>query len=136
MLRQAFKLAGVDKIFKGYLLYFIVVAIVIWIVEPSINRFGDSLWYCFAVATTVGFGDFAATTILGRIITIILSIYSLGVVALFTAIITSFFMDLAKQKASDSAKEFLYDMEHLPEMSKEELQELSERVKHFVEDKK
>lgn len=90
MLRQAFKLAGVDKIFKGYLLYFIVVAIVIWIVEPSINRFGDSLWYCFAVATTVGFGDFAATTILGRIITIILSIYSLGVVALFTAIITSF----------------------------------------------
>ena len=35
-------------------------------------------------------------------------------------------------KASDSVKEFLYDLEHLPELSKEELQELSDRVKVFL----
>ena len=133
ILRQAFKIAGADNIFKGYLGCFVIVAFAIWLVEPSIRTFPDSVWYCFTVATTIGFGDFAAATVIGRVLTVILSIYSIGVVAIFTAIITSFFMDAAKTRASDSAKEFLYEMENLPELSKEELQKLSDRVKQFVD---
>ena len=135
MLLQAFRIAGADKIFLGYLVLYLVSAVVIMIAEPAIESYGDSLWYCFAVATTVGFGDFAAVTLVGRIVTVVLSIYSIAVVAIFTAVITSYFMDLAKAKASDSARAFIDDLEHLSELSKEELDGISERVKRFKDGK-
>ena len=134
ILRQAFRTAGANNVFKGYLGCFVIAAFVIWLVEPAVYTFTDSLWYCFAVATTIGFGDFAATTVIGRLFTVILSIYSIGAVAIFTAIITSFFMDAAKARASESAKEFLYEMQNLPELSKEELQLLADRVRKFVDE--
>ena len=132
ILRQAFKEVGVGAVFKGYLGCFLVIALLIRFVEPSIGNFGDSIWYCFAVATTIGFGDISAATVIGRILTIILSIYSLAVVAVFTAVITSYFMDAAKARASESAREFMYEIEHLQELSKEELQALSEKVRRFA----
>lgn len=131
MLREAFRLAGADKIIYVYLVYFLIAALILYRIEPEISSFGASIWYCFAVATTVGFGDIAAATPAGRIITMILSVYSIGVVAILTAVITSYFMDIAKARASDSAQAFLDDLEHLPELSKEELQAVSERVKKF-----
>ena len=103
----------------------------IWIWEPGIHSYVDSLWYCFASATSIGYGDFAAVTLVGRIITVLLSIYSIAVIAVFTAVITSFFTDLARLRASDSAREFVDQLEHLPELSKEELEELSRRVKEY-----
>ena len=133
ILRQAFKEAGVGIVFKGYLGCFVAIAFLIWLAEPSIKTILDSIWYCFAVATTIGFGDLAAMTFIGRFLTVVLSVYSLAVVAVFTAIITTFFMDAAKSKASDSAREFMYEMEHLPELSKEELQALSDRIRRFAE---
>ena len=132
LLHQAFKIAGADKILAFYAIVFIIAALILWLAEPSIFGFTDSLWYCFAVATTVGFGDFAAATHIGRIVTVILSLYSIGAVAIFTAVLTSYFLDLAKARAAESAKEFLDDLERLPELSEEELQSLSERVKNFT----
>ena len=59
LLRQSFKIAGVNKILYIYLAYYFISAIVLFLVDPNIHDLGDSLWYCFAVATTVGFGDIA-----------------------------------------------------------------------------
>lgn len=132
LLRQAFLIAGTDKIVFAYAVLFLASAILIWLVEPSVPRFVDGLWYCFAVATTVGFGDFAAATHMGRIVTVILSFYSIGILAIMTAVLTGYFLDVAKARASESAKLFLDDLEHLPELSKEELHDLSERVKQFI----
>lgn len=121
LLRQSFRIAGVNKILYIYLAFFCVTAVVLYLVDPNINSFGDSLWYCFAVATTVKFGDIAALSVAGRILTVILSIYSLGVVAIVTAVLTSFFMDVAKARAKNSAGKFIDDLQRLPELSKEEL---------------
>lgn len=131
LLRQAIKISGADKVLYIYILYFVFTAILLRFVEPGIRSMGDSLWYCFATATTIGFGDITAVSPAGRIITIILSIYSIAVVAVFTAVITSFFLELAKVRARDSVKEFLDDLEHLPELSKDELRELSEKIKKY-----
>ena len=131
MLFKAIKTAGADKIISGYLLWFLAAAIPIWIWEPNINSYGDSLWFCFASATSIGYGDFSAVTVVGRVITVLLSIYSVATIAVFTAVITSFFTDLARLRASDSAREFVDQLEHLPELSKEELEELSRRVKEY-----
>lgn len=131
MLRQTLKTTGALQVLEVYLGYFIAASLIIWRVEPTIPRFTDSLWYCFAVSTTVGFGDFAAKTVIGRVVSVILSLYSIGVVAIITAVITQFFMNLVRYQAGESAEEFLDDLEHLPDLSKEELQDLSSRVKKF-----
>ena len=132
LLRESFRIAGVSKVIYIYLAYYLVTAVLLWLIDPNINTFGDSLWYCFAVATTVGFGDIAALSVMGRILTVILSIYSIGIVAILTAVLTSFFMDMAKSRAKESAKKFIDDLQHLPELSKEELQDLSDRVKQYI----
>lgn len=129
-------MAGADKLMCAYAVLFLISTLVVWRVEPMIHRFWDGLWYCFAVATTVGFGDLAAATHAGRIVTVILSLYSIGIVAIMTAVLTSYFLDLAKARASESAKLFLDELEHLPELSREELQSLSVRVKSYSQKQK
>ena len=131
LLRQSFHIAGVDKILSIYFVFFLVTTVILLYVEPHIKNYSDSLWYCFAVTTTVGFGDITATTAVGRILTAVLSVCSIIVVAIVTAAITSFCLDQAKLKASDSAKQFMDDLEHLSELSPEELDELSARIKQF-----
>ena len=131
MLINTFKTAGADKIIGAYIVTFFVFALAIWIWEPGIGSYIDSLWFCFASATSIGYGDIVAVTFLGRVLTVILSVYSIAVIAIITAVITGFFMDLARFRANSSVQEFLVDLEHLPEMSKEELEQLSQRVKDF-----
>ena len=131
MLVRAFRTTGADKIIGAYLISFFLLAIPIWIVEPGIHSYADSLWFCFASATSIGYGDLTAVTLIGRIIIVFLSVYSIAVIAIVTAVITSFFTDIARFRASDSARKFIDDLEHLPELSKEELEDLSKRVKEF-----
>ena len=51
----------------------------------------DALWYCFAIVTTIGFGDINATSIIGRILSVILGLYGIVVVAVITSIIVNFY---------------------------------------------
>ena len=68
-------------------------------VEPSITTFWDAMWYCFAVITTIGFGDFAAETVIGRVLTVILGVYGIVVVAILTSVIVNFYNEVtAKEK--------------------------------------
>ena len=135
LLLQSFKYTGAWKVFGVYLAFFLVIAGVLTIIEPGIADYGDGIWFTFSVATTVGFGDFTAVTLAGRILTVILSVYSIGVVAIFTAVITNFFMNVAKAQASESAAAFVDDLMHLTELSKEELQAISDKVKNFLNEK-
>lgn len=131
LLRQTMKATGANKVFYVYFVYFAVTAILIQILEPSINSFGDSLWYCFTVASSVGFGDFTAVTFAGRVLSIILAVYSIAAIAVFTAVITELFISLVKNNAKQSAEYFLDELERLPDLSREELEDLSGRVSRF-----
>ena len=132
MLWRIAKNAGADTALKGYGGFFLLIALLIWLVDPAVPTFRDSLWYCFVAGTTIGFGDFAAVSPLGRVLTILLSIYSLIIVAIFTAVITNFYLEAARLRAEESANRFLDRLEHLPELSPEELRELSEQAKRFA----
>ena len=79
-------------------------------IEPSINNFGEALWYCFAVVTTIGFGDITATSLVGRILTVILGMYGLVVVAVITSIVVNFYNETSGK----------HDQKELKEIQKEE----------------
>lgn len=131
LIKIILKRTGALKFLTTYIIIFAGVSIGVWIVEPNIKTPIDSVWYCFSVATTIGFGDITGITILGRAMSIFLSICSILIIAVVPGIITSYYIESTKLKEQESIAKFLDDLEHLPELSKEDLQSLSEKVKKF-----
>ena len=82
------------EILFGMLLLIVAVSIVLPGLEPGIVSFADGLWYCFAIVTTIGFGDITATTGIGRLLSVILGIYGIIVVSLITSIIVNFYNEV------------------------------------------
>lgn len=92
-------------VFVGLVAFIIAFSFMFPMVEPTITTFWDGMWYSFAVVTTIGFGDFAATTLVGRILTVVLGIYGIVVVAIMTSVIVNFYNAVsAKEKTSDIIK--------------------------------
>ena len=85
------------EILLGLFTLIISFSVILVFEEEGMLNYGDALWYCFAVVTTIGFGDFSATTVIGRILTVILGIYGIIVVALITSIIVNFYNETSKK---------------------------------------
>ena len=54
VLGSVLKRTRADKIIIGFIAFIFAIAAVIQLVEPDINRYGDALWYCYAVISTAG----------------------------------------------------------------------------------
>lgn len=104
---------------------------VLFIWEPSIKSYGDGVWYSFVAATTIGFGDICVTTVLGRIVTVVIAIYGIMTAAMIPGVVVTYYTEYQKARHDETVSTFLEKLEHLPELSKEELEDLSERVKKF-----
>ena len=132
VLRMVLKKTHADSLIIGFVVFFLIDALLILLVEPQITTYGQAIWYCYSVFSTVGFGDFIATTVIGRILSIILTLYTLLVVALVTGVIVAFYNDIVAMKYKASKAEILDKLEHLEDLSKEELAEISERIRHIT----
>ena len=91
ILKRIFIKSMATEVFLGLLILVIASSLLLTTFEPTMDKFSDALWYCFAIVTTIGFGDFAATSSIGRIVSVILGIYVIIVVALITSIIINFY---------------------------------------------
>lgn len=123
------KRTGTLKNFFGFVVLCLIASIVLMLVEPNIKTFGDGIWYCFVASTTIGFGDIYATTALGRIITIVVSICGIFEFAMMTGVVLSYYTEYLNNKKEETVSLFLDKLENLPNLSKKELQEISEKVK-------
>lgn len=110
---------------------FIVGSFIVFVAEPSISTYGDSAWLMFQVVTTIGLGDFTCTTHVGRIAVILLSVYSVFFFALITSGAVSYCLERMRARRDESIANFIYQLEHLPDLSKEELEELSAKIRKF-----
>lgn len=74
--------------------YIIISALIIFNVEPdSFNSFFDAIYWATVSLTTMGYGDIYPVTEIGRIVTMISSLFGIAIVALPAGIITAGYMD-------------------------------------------
>jgi len=87
--------------------YIMISALIIYNVEPdTFDTFFDALYWATVSLTTVGYGDIYPTSIMGRIITMISSIFGIAIVALPAGIITAGYMnEINKDNKEDSENE-------------------------------
>ena len=73
--------------------YIVISALVVFSVEPeSFNNFFDAIYWATVSLTTVGYGDIYPITTIGRIVTMVSSIFGIAIVALPAGIITAGYM--------------------------------------------
>lgn len=131
VLRQILKHTRADKIWTGFLLVFFLSAVIMWLLEPGIPSLGKALWYCYAVVTTIGFGDVVVQSPVSRILSVLLSVYAAVVIALITGVIVNYYNQLLALRQKDTIIALFDKLERLPELSKEELEQISRRVKEY-----
>jgi len=129
VLKNVLKRTGADKIILAFVVFFFAVALVLLLVEPEIDTYGEALWYCYAVFSTAGFGDIVSVTLIGRILSVLLTILTLLVVALVTGVIVAFYNDVVSMQYKASKAELLDKLEHLEDLPKEELEQISKKIR-------
>ena len=126
---KTLRLNVISRIIKKSMVYEIILALMILvilcsvyftIVEPSMTSYVDSLWYSFAVITTIGFGDVTVSTTLGRILSVILGISGIVVVALFTSFIVNFYNEMNKKRDEAELRRVIKKIDELEKIEKEE----------------
>ena len=103
-LKIIFKTFALEILF-GLLALIAAFSIILMFEEPTMAYYPDALWYCFTVVTTIGFGDFYATTLIGRLVTVVLGIYGIVVVAVITSIIVNFYNETSGKKDAKEIRE-------------------------------
>ena len=129
LLRRILRQTGADKTWTGFAVFFLVCAGIIWLWEPAITTYGDALWYCFAVVTTIGFGDVTVTTHLARVLSVLLSLYAVMVIAIVTGVVVNYYNQLVALRQKESLTALMDRLERLPELSQEELEQIARRVR-------
>jgi len=88
------------------LAYVLVSALVIFNVEPdSFDSFFEAVYWATVSLTTVGYGDIYPVSTMGRVITMVSSMFGIAIVALPAGIITAGYMaELEKDKKERSEK--------------------------------
>lgn len=113
---------GLDKLLIATLILLFVIPIPIVLIEPSINTFGDALWWAVVTTTTVGYGDISPETPIGRILAVVLMLVGIGIIGTLTSAITSFFNKEEPMNSHKQLLEILKSIEEADSLSKEDIE--------------
>lgn len=79
--------------------YIVISALIIFSVEPdSFRTFFDAIYWATVSLTTMGYGDIYPITTIGRIVTMVSSIFGIAIIALPSGIITAGYMNEINKK--------------------------------------
>lgn len=120
-----------EKIVIGFVLMFLLTSVVVTVCEPEVQTFRDGMWYTFVACTTIGFGDISAVTFLGRLFTMIITIYEIVLVALLSGVIVSYYLEVIRIRDKEAVQSMLDKLVRVTELSPEELKEIEDKAKEF-----
>lgn len=85
--------------------YILISALVVFNVEPeSFNSFFDAIYWATVSLTTVGYGDIYPVSTIGRIVTMLSSIFGIAIIALPSGIVTAGYLEEIKNKNQDEER--------------------------------
>ena len=85
--------------------YILISALVIFNVEPdSFQTFFDAVYWATVSLTTIGYGDIAPVTWVGKLVTIVSSFFGIGVIALPAGILTAGIMEELQERKLESRR--------------------------------
>lgn len=119
------------KILIAYAIFVLCSALAIYIVDPQITSYTDSLWYCYAVISTAGFGDVVASTTLAKIISVLVTAYSTIVIAIVTGVVVNYYTEVTELQKKETLTAFVEKLEALDTMTTDELKDISAQVRDF-----
>ena len=76
-------------------------------------------------------GDIVAMTFIGKLVSVFVTIYTIFVVAIVTGVVVNYYGQIVEMQRRETAMMFLDKLERLPELSKEDLEDISKRVQKF-----
>ncbi len=78
--------------------YILISALIIFNVEPdTFSDFFEAIYWATISLTTMGYGDIYPITTIGRIVTIVSSLFGIAIVALPAGIVTAGYMEEIKK---------------------------------------
>ena len=131
LLRGVLRKTHTYKIIVAFFAVFFLIALIIWLNDPAVHTYRQSIYYCVMIASSVGNGDVIVSTTLARILTMFLSVYSLFAIAIVTGVVVSYYNAYTQMQFRDSIENFTEKLEQLPDLSEDELREISDAVKKF-----
>lgn len=108
LIKNVFKNSKKPLITVGFLAaaYVMISALVIFNAEPdTFDSFFDAIYWATVSLTTMGYGDIYPVTTIGRIITMVSSVFGIAIIALPSGIITAGLMEEINKRDNLSPKE-------------------------------
>lgn len=108
--------------------YIFITALVMFNTEPHINpitgeetfhSFFDALYWATVTLTTVGYGDLTPVTGIGRLISMISSLFGVAIIALPSGVITASYMEELKEYKEEQKEKSLKAAEEKDEIKEE-----------------
>lgn len=119
------------------LIYLIIICIIV-LVTASImysiaegESLGESFWWALVTASTVGYGDVAPKTIVGRIAAASLMIVGIGFIGTLTSTITNYFTQNSKSEEDNKLDQIIIKLNNLSDENKnlhKEINNLKEQL--------
>lgn len=129
LLTRIIRSTHADALLSSLIVLIFGIAGVLAVIEPNIHSYGDALWYCFSVITTIGFGDITATTPVGRILSIVLGLGGILTTGIVVGVVVAYYNEFLRMRQNESLEAFAEKLEHLSDLSPEELEELSRKAR-------
>lgn len=128
---QTLKSTHIAEIMLTFFAFYWIIAYLIYRIDPAFDTFGEAMWYCFELISTIGFGETVAVTATGKVLSVILSFFSIAIIAIVTSTIVTYYQLAIRRQEDVEFIDFIKQLERLPELSKEELEALSEQFKQW-----
>lgn len=131
MVGKIIRQAGLGHITVVFLVIFFLCAVIVKLTDPAVQGWGDALWLCFQTVATIGFGDVAALSHITRVVLVVLSIISLFYLAVITGVVVSYCNQLVQANTKGGIAHMAQQLDHLEDLSHEELASLSKEIRAF-----
>jgi voltage-gated potassium channel len=98
--------------------------------EPSVRSYNDGVSLAIVTVTTVGYGDISPETLIGRITSVYLMFFGIGLVGMITGSIATYF--LKNNEKSNIKKESLkHDIDNIENLSNNDIERLIKIIKTY-----